>query len=123
MENANPETELVMVKHELSDPEKIESSKLLSNLLFDLIELEEEKSAAAADFNIRIKELKKKIRDISEKIRSGFEMIETEGMKVMNYETGRVEYFDLETKDLIKSRRMTHDEKQMQLPVGDNNIE
>ncbi len=111
--------ENVLVKYELSEAEKVEGSKLLAALIIKQKDLEDDKSAAAADYGQQIKESKKEICSLAQKIKDGYEMVDVRAEKTMNYESGEVVYLD-ENKDEVKVRPMTADEKQMQLPVTDS---
>lgn len=116
MENDQKIYENILVKYKLSDIEKIEGSKLLAELIYKQNGLEVDKAAASADFGSQVKAVKIEIGELAQKIKDGYELQDVRAEKVLDFVLGEAQYIDPDTNEIVKTRPLTADEKQMQIP-------
>jgi len=109
------ETSREFIEVKLNEDEIKELGLTMAKNVSELENLESQKSATAADFTSRIKAKNIEINSASRKIQDGFEM-RYEDCNVENDFKAQMVTFFFGGK-LVKDRKMTQDEIQMELPV------
>jgi hypothetical protein len=87
----------------------------MAALLDELDGIKEQKKAAAATFAAEEKRISADLRDAARTYRTGTELREIHCEITYDFAKCRVGVIRLDTKDVIESREMTDDEKQMEL--------
>ena len=106
-----------MLKHILTDKEKLEIGAGLADEYQTLSEAENQLAAIKADYKGRIDGANALIGRKSALIRAGYEMRQTPVEIVKDWTAGTVKTFRLDTMEIVECRDMTKDERQMGLKL------
>jgi hypothetical protein len=107
------------LKHEFSDPEKVEILTDLSRRHEEKESLTAQKKSSAKQWQGKIDEVQLKINELSMKGRDGFEMRPTDVRVVLDKKRGKKTLFRKDTGELIEDREMTtfdYERLPMELP-------
>lgn len=102
-----------IIEFELTDKEKSEKAQIAAKLMGEADEASAEKAKAVKEWNATIKSKTNRVHELLAQIEKGMEPRETEVTLVKNYDKGDIEFW-LDNK-VVKSREMTHDERQMDI--------
>lgn len=106
--------ETIVIKHELTKEEKNEyNKKIVSLIINDLDDLKNRKKDAMKEFNAEIKQIESEATRLADIISSGVEdrLIECEWK--YNQLTNKMNCIRIDTKEFIKERDLTNEEKQL----------
>lgn len=111
------DVETTVVKHErpLTDEDLLNMGEEIVTLDAEEDILLAGKNSAVSEWTAKIKANSARRKSVSLAYRSGVMRLETECRWEANFETGKIEYFSVESGELIKSRDMTNEERQMKL--------
>lgn len=115
-------TETRSLQCELSQAELLERGKRQATLEQERTRVEEEKKSTASTFSARIKTLAGQITELADVVASGKELRKVDVRVDKNYKKGLVQEFrtDGDEDVMINERKMTNEERQMGLPVGED---
>lgn len=119
MPKKKSDTETIQItdyaKYRYSEEEKKQLGEDVVKLIGDLEEREAEKASATAKFNSDIKQIKLDLAEKSRNHRQGYEMRQAEIDVIMDYTSGTATYFNPFDDTIIRTRKLTQDEKQRKL--------
>lgn len=101
---------------ELSDAEVQQRGQDAARLLMQIDQLDEEKRAAAADYKEQIKAKETELRKLGREIRERAEHRDVPCVTRPNAAAGVMETIRLDTGELVRSRPLTHEERQARFP-------
>lgn len=104
-----------LVKYTFTREEKEGLADELSRAVNELMGLQDDQKAVAAQFKSQITAKEAGIKSLSEKHRSGYEMRRVDCEVNMDYTAGMVRTFQIDTGELVKERVMTVQERQLEL--------
>ena len=108
-------TEIVDIKHLLTDDEKIQIGAEMSSFVNEHNELEQEKKDAAAVYGAKLKTLMEKVSERANTLSLGYYYSSVECDFEYDYRNKQVVYYPAGTKDEVHRRDMTPDEFQQPL--------
>lgn len=102
---------------QLTDDERIAKGQQLARINFRLAELKEQKSAASRDFANQIKALELEGSQVAYDADTGTEERPVEMRKAPHWKEFMMEFFRMDTGELVRREPMTPAERQMKLDV------
>lgn len=115
----SPIIETINTKHDFSDSEKLDLGSSLTEAMQEANELADQLKTIQADYRSRIQSSKAKIAELSNKLRTGYDMRPTRCRVVFNGKTGRKRYFLADSKKavLVVDLPMTPSDYNRELPL------
>lgn len=110
---ATIQTEPLVVK--LTDVELLETGSNLAQALADAASLEQEKAQMASSYAAKIKEVTGKIDNLRMLVKNKSDMRKVDCVEVMDNTSGLVFVIRMDTKEIIRERKMTSDERQSKI--------
>ena len=111
----NIETKLVERQIDLTDDDRLEIAVKLADLDSEENRVEVEKRNSAAAFSSQLNAIKSEQKMLFQKYRDGFVVEQVECYWEMDAAEGVVRYISVETEEMISSRKMTNEERQLKL--------
>lgn len=111
----NRETALIEYERNLTEDDIVAKAVLMADLDAEIDRIKSEKDVAVAGYNSKIKDRSSQIQKGLKVIKEGFEVIEEECTFEFLWNDGVVEYYSLETGEVVKTREITKEERQMKL--------
>ena len=102
---------------QLTDDERLAKGQMLAKLNFQLGELKERKAAASRDFGNQIKALELEGGKVAYDVDTGTEERPVELRKAPHWKDYVIEFFRMDTGELVRREPMTPAERQMKLDV------
>lgn len=102
----------------LSEEEVLKYGRDLGRAYADKSRVETELDGIKAEYKGRVKEQDALIEKLSARVHSGIETRDVACMEVKNWTEGTVEVRRLDTNEIVESRPMREDEKQMEIATG-----
>lgn len=102
---------------QLTDEERIAKGQQLARINFRLAELKEQKSAASRDFANQIKALELESGQVAYDADTGTEERPVEMRKAPHWKDYMIEFFRMDTGELVRREPMTPQERQLKLDV------
>lgn len=100
----------------LSDEEKVAYGKELGDVLHGIAVEDEKKTLAAELHKAAVKPLESRVTELGKCLRNGWEERFVECEVSLDFRTGSVSVIRLDTGEVIESRGMTAEERQMDIP-------
>ena len=101
---------------ELTNEERIEAAKRLTELMDDLTAKEDELTSIKAQFKDDMTTLESEIKKVKRITQTGRQYRDVEVVEEKNYDTGRVRVVRMDTSETIEDRKLLDSELQMTLP-------
>ena len=120
MPKENRTTAVIDYNHELSQAELLEIGERIGELDEQEEQLDREKNLVVSGFKARLSENQSERKKLSKCLRTGVIEKTAECEIVYDYESGVVQYRDLESGDVVSIRDMTNEERQLNL-FGETN--
>ena len=111
----NIETKLVERQIDLTDDDRLEIAVKLADLDSEENRVEVEKRNSAAAFSSQLNAIKSEQKMLFQQHRDGFVVEQVECYWEMDAAEGVVRYISVETEEMISSRKMTNEERQLKL--------
>ena len=111
----NIETKLVERQIDLTDDDRLEIAVKLADLDSEENRVEVEKRNSAAAFSSQLNAIKSEQKMLFQQHRDGFVVEQVECYWEMDAAEGVVRYISVETEEIISSRKMTNEERQLKL--------
>lgn len=103
------------VKHNFSGEEKKELAKTIAEKVSKKHEVEDDKKATMSSFKSTLDTLEMEINSCANKIQDGYEMRLMECREERDYKRKVVNFYRIDTGELVQQRPMSSDEMQLQL--------
>jgi hypothetical protein len=101
------------LKVDLTPEEILAASREMARAVDELHDLEQQRKAAAETYKARITQAQATVQINSVLVRNGYEFRKTEVRRTLDYDRAWVTSVRLDTGEVVESRAMTPDEKQM----------
>ncbi len=99
----------------LTEAELLEAGSNLAQALADEAALEQEKAQMASSYAAKIKEASGKIDNLRMLVKNKSDMRKVDCVEVMDNSSGLVFVVRMDTKEIIRERKMTSDERQSEI--------
>lgn len=109
--------ELRTIRHNYSEEELVALKETFFENDTALADKQEDLDNIKEQFKLEMKPMKDSTNDLRKKIRNKFTDIDMEVYIVANQDRGYMEYYSVETGDLVEDRRLRPDEKQTRLKL------
>ena len=102
-------------KYIFMEDEKKEIASEMAQRVSELQRLEDEKKAIMSDLKSQIDRVQAEVNNSATKLNNGYEMRSIKCEVERNFETRKVRYIRADNGEVAKERKMTDDERQMQV--------
>lgn len=119
METENRKTAVIDYEVDLHDDDLLEFGKQISELDLEQDRLMTEQKAAAANFKARLNDNEAQRKRLSRCIRTRKEMRTGECEVIYDFDDGYVRYKEIQSGQIVSSRKMTPEEHQLSLFGGE----